>query len=67
MTHTSKHTIKKKKIKILPLSSNQEKLRYRDRSDIFGWFSNGTAEIMLEMAWLNFDRIGECSAHEMIC
>ena len=32
-----------------------------------GDFLMALAEIMLEMAWLNFDRIGECSAHEMIC
>ena len=42
---------KKKEIKILSLSSDREKLRYGDRSNIFGWFSNGTAEIMLELAW----------------
>ena len=44
-THNSE-----KEIKVLSLSSNQKKLRYVDRSNIFGWFSNGTAEIMLEMA-----------------
>ena len=42
---------KEKEIKVLLLSSNQEKLRYGDRSNIFGWFYNGTAEIILEMAW----------------
>ena len=57
---------KEKEIKILPLSSNQEKLRYGDRNNIFGWFSNGMAEIMLEMAWSNFRSIGECLAHEMM-
>src|SRR6185503_3130237 len=40
-----------KEIKVLSLSSNQEQLRYRDRSNIFGRFSNGTAETILEMAW----------------
>ena len=65
-TRTNKHTIRKKKINVLPLSSNQEKFRYGDRSNIFGWFSNGMAEIMLEMAWSNFRSIGECLAHEMM-
>ena len=49
-THKQAHN-KEKEINVLPLSSNQGKLRYGDRSNIFGWFSNGTAEIMLEMAW----------------
>ena len=40
-----------KEIKILSLSSNREQLRYRDRSNIFGRFSNGMDKIMLEMAW----------------
>ena len=40
-----------KEIKVLSLSSNWEQLRYRDRSNIFGRFSNGTAETILEMAW----------------
>ena len=57
---------KEKEIKVLPLSSNQGKLRYGDRSNIFGWFSNGTAEIMLEMAWKSFGANGEFLAHEMI-
>ena len=64
--HKQAHN-KEKEIKVLPLSSNQGKLRYGDRSNIFGWFSNGMAEIMLEMAWSNFRSIGECLAHEMIC
>ena len=42
---------KEKEIKVLSLSSNREQLRYRDRNNIFGWFSNSTTEIMLEMAW----------------
>ena len=33
-----------KEIKVLSLSSNRKRLRYRDRSNIFGRFSNGTAE-----------------------
>ena len=40
-----------KEIKVLSLSSNQEQLRYRDRSNIFWWFSNGTAETILVMVW----------------
>ena len=48
--HKQAHN-KEKEIKVLPLRSNWEKLRYGDRSNIFGWFSNDTAEIMLEMAW----------------
>ena len=48
-THKQAHN-KEKEIKVLPLSSGREKLRYGDRSNIFGWFSNGMAEIMLEMA-----------------
>ena len=55
-----------KKIKILSLSLNWKQLRYGDRSNIFGWSSNGMAIIMLEMAWSNFGRIGECLAHKMI-
>ena len=35
VTHTNKHTINKK-IKVLSLSSNQKKLRYGDRNNIFG-------------------------------
>ena len=48
--HKQAHN-KEKGIKFLSLSSNREQLRYRNRSNIFGQFSNGTAEIMLEMAW----------------
>ena len=40
-----------KGIKVLLLSSNQKQLRYGDRSNIFGRFSNGMAKTMLEMAW----------------
>ena len=48
--HKQTHN-KEKEIKVLSLSSNRKKLRYGDGSNIIGWFSNGTAEIMLEMAW----------------
>ena len=41
---------KKKEIKVLSLSSNRKKLKYGDESNIFGWFSIGMAELMLEMA-----------------
>ena len=41
--HKQAHN-KEKEIKILSLSTNREQLKYRDRSNIFGWFSNGTAE-----------------------
>ena len=40
-----------KEIKVLSLSSNWRRLRYGDRNNIFGRFSNGTAENILEMAW----------------
>ena len=48
--HKQAHN-KEKEIKILSLSSNRKQLRYEDMSDIFGRFSNGTAEIMLGMTW----------------
>ena len=48
--HKQAHN-EEKEIKILSLSSNQEKLRYGYGKNIFGRFSNGVAEIMLEMAW----------------
>ena len=63
--HKQAHN-QEQEIKILPLSSNRKQLRYRDRSNIFGRFSNGMAAIILEMAWSNFGRIGGCLAHEMI-
>ena len=49
--HTNNHTINRKKIKVLSSSSNQRKLRYGDRNNIFEGSSNGTAENILEMAW----------------
>ena len=64
-THKQAHN-KEKEIKFLSLSSNRENLRYGDRNNIFGRFSNGMAEIILEMAWSNFRRIGGCLAHEMM-
>ena len=48
--HKQTHN-KEKEIKILSLSSNRKKLRYGDGSNIFGWYSNGMARIMLEMMW----------------
>ena len=48
--HKQTHN-KEKEIKVLSLSSNWKKLRYGDGSNIFGWFSNGMAGIMLEMVW----------------
>ena len=36
-----------KEIKALLLSSNRKQLRYGDRINILGWFSNGMAKIML--------------------
>jgi len=53
-------------MKVLSLSSNQEKFRYEDRRNIFGRFSNGMAKIMLEMVWLSFGIIGGFLAHEII-
>ena len=48
--HKQAHN-QEKEIKVLSLSSNRKQLRYRDRSNIFERFSNGMAEIMLEIAW----------------
>ena len=48
--HKQAHN-QEEEIKILSLSSNREQLRYRDRSNIFGRFSNGMAKIILEIAW----------------
>ena len=55
-----------KEIKVLSLSSNQKQLRYGDRGNIFGWFSNGMVKIILEMVWPSFEIIGGFLAHEMI-
>ena len=49
-THKQTHN-KEKEIKVLSSNSNRKKLRYGDGSNIFGWFSNGMAGIMLKMAW----------------
>ena len=49
-THKQEHN-QEKEIKVLSLSSNRELLRYGDRSNIFGQFSNGMTKITLEMAW----------------
>ena len=64
-THKQAHN-KETEIKFLSLSSNKEILRYGDRNNIFERFSNGMAEIILEMAWSKFGRIGGCLAHEMM-
>ena len=48
--HKQAHN-KEKEIKVLSLSSGPEKLRYGERSNIFGWFSNGMAGFMLKIAW----------------
>ena len=48
--HKQAHN-QEKEIKVLSLSSNREQLRYGDSSNISRRFSNGTAEIMLGMAW----------------
>ena len=48
--HKQTHN-KEKEINVLSSSSNWKKLRYGDGSNIFVWFSNGMAGIMLEMAW----------------
>ena len=47
--HKQAHN-KEKEMKVLSLSSNREQLIYGDGSNIFGRFSNGTSEIILEMA-----------------
>ena len=48
--HKQAHN-QEKEINVLSLSSNREQLRYGDRSNIFGRFSNGMAKIIIEMAW----------------
>ena len=55
-----------KEIKVLSLSSNWKQLRYGDRSNIFERFSNGTAKIILGIAWSSFGLFGGFSVHEMI-
>ena len=44
--HKQAHN-QEEEIKVLSLSSNRKQLRYGDRSNIFGRFSNGMAKIML--------------------
>ena len=46
--HKQAHN-QEKEIKVLSLSSNWKRLRYRDRSNILGRFPNGMAKIMLGM------------------
>ena len=48
--HKQAHN-QEKEIKVLSLSLNWKQLRYGNRSNIFGQFSNGIAKIILEMAW----------------
>ena len=48
--HKQAHN-QEKEIKVLSLSSNRKQLRYGDRSNIFGRFSNGMAKIILEVVW----------------
>ena len=48
--HKQAHN-QEEEIKVLSLSSNRKQLRYGDRSNIFGRFSNGMAETILNMAW----------------
>ena len=48
--HKQAHN-QEKEVKVLSLSLNQKQLRYGNRSNIFGQFSNGKAKIILEMAW----------------
>ena len=48
--HKQAHNLEKE-IKVLSMSSNRKQLRYGDKSNIFGRFSNGMAKITLEMAW----------------
>ena len=55
-----------KEIEVLSFSSNQRKLRYGDRNNIFGRFSNGTVEIILGMVWSSFGIFGGFLAHELI-
>jgi len=63
--HKQAHN-QEKEIKVLSLSSNREQLRYEDRSDIFGRFSNGTAKIILGMAWSSLGINGGFLVHGMI-
>ena len=48
--HKQAHN-QEKEIKILSLISNRKQLRYGDRNNIFGLFSNDMDRIMLEKAW----------------
>ena len=72
LVHTSVYGVHKqthnkyKEINVLSLSSNRRRLRYGDRNNIFGRFSNGTAKTILEMAWSDLEALGGFLAHEMI-
>jgi hypothetical protein len=48
--HKQAHN-QEKEIKVLSLSSNRKQLRYGDRSNIFGRFSNDMVKSILEIAW----------------
>ena len=63
--HKQTHN-KYKEINVLSLSSNRRRLRYGDRNNIFGRFSNGTAKTILEMAWSDLEALGGFLAYEII-
>ena len=48
--HKQAHN-QEKEIKVLSLSLNRKRLRHGDKSNIFGRFSNGMTETILEMVW----------------
>ena len=52
--------------KDLSLSSNRKHMRYGAWSNIFGWFLNGTAEIILEIMWSNLGIFRGFLVHEMM-
>ena len=61
----NKHTINKKEINVLSLSSNQKKLSYGGKNNIFGRFLNGMAKVIQELVWSNLGALGGFFAHEM--
>ena len=48
--HKQAHN-QEKEIKALSLSLNRKQLKYGDRDNIFGWFSNVMVKIILGMTW----------------
>ena len=62
----NKHSINKKKINVLSLSSNQRRLGYGDRNNIFGRFPNGTVENIFKIAWSSFGIFGGFFVHEIM-